>query len=135
VGSLWMVGLGTLGLAAGLSSHPDATGIVMILFLFAACCVPFAFLAYVVVSSIPKGAPSASCVDCGRRMRYSYSRSKWICDRCQTSQDGPSPSQEKKPETGVGSAAWEANRLREIRELMEKERRKATEWRTSHTDA
>ncbi len=47
----------------------------------------------------------------------------------------PSPPPEKKPQTGIGSAAWEANRLREIRELREEERRKAAEWRRSHADA
>jgi len=95
--------------------------------------------------------PSMSCANCGKRMRYSFSRSKWVCDKCQTSRDGPPPMRsdaddegttwtyhpppERKPETGVGSEAWEANRAREIRELREEERKKAAEWRKSHADA
>lgn len=37
------------------------------------------------------------------------------------------PPPERKPKTGVGSKAWEAKREREIRELREKERKKAAE--------
>jgi len=94
---------------------------------------------------------SISCVNCGKAMRYSFSKSQWVCDKCQTSEDGPVPIQsdaddegttwtyhpppERKPETGVGSEAWAANRAREIRELREEERKKAAEWRKSHADA
>ncbi len=46
----------------------------------------------------------------------------------------PSPPPEKKPETGIGSAAWEVNRLREIRELREEERKKSAEWHKSQVD-
>jgi hypothetical protein len=79
------------------------------------------------------------CTSCGKKMRYSFSKRKWVCDKCQISREAasmrkPHPPQEK-PKTGVGSEAWEANRLREIRELREKERKKAAEWRKTHADA
>ena len=101
---------------------------------------------------LPRGKMrSMSCTSCGKVMRYSFSTSKWVCDRCQSSRDGPLPIRsdaddegttwtyhpppERKPETGVGSEAWEANRAREIRELREEERKKAAEWRKNHADA
>jgi hypothetical protein len=66
---------------------------------------PLAYLPYVILSSRPKA---------------------------EKHREPPLP--QEKPKTGVGSEAWEANRLREIRELREKEGKKAAELRESQAD-
>lgn len=35
--------------------------------------------------------PSITCANCGKGMRYSFSKNRWVCDKCQTLRDGPSP--------------------------------------------
>jgi len=35
--------------------------------------------------------PSMTCTNCGKEMRYSFSKNKWVCDKCQTLRDGPPP--------------------------------------------